>query len=103
MDHSKEEMDYSKEEKLVIETSMRYSYDKFWDAIEETAGSKGEMNEVDVAIELILEGVSYMKGAGMSESELIEHVKAHYNSFEFNKDGNMIESEAVLEKVLSKN
>ena len=85
-------MDYSKEEKLVIETSMRYSYDKFWDAIEESAGSKGEMNEVDVAIGLILEGVSYMKGAGMSESELIEHIKVHYNSFEFDKDGNMVES-----------
>ena len=88
-------MDYSKEEKLVIETSMRYSYDKFWDAIEESAGSKGEMNEVDVAIGLILEGVSYMKGAGMSESELIEHIKAHYNSFKFDKDGNMIEPEFV--------
>ena len=88
-------MDYSKEEKLVIETSMRYSYDKFWDAIEETAGSKGEMNEVDVAIGLILEGVSYMKGAGMSESELVEHIKSHYNSFEFDKDGNIIESETV--------
>ena len=91
-------MDYSKEEKLVIETSMRYSYDKFWDAIEETAGSKGEMNEVDVAIGLILEGVSYMKGAGMSESELVEHIKSHYNSFEFDKDGNMIESETVEAK-----
>ena len=95
MDHSKEEMDYSKEEKLVIETSMRYSYDKFWDAIEETAGSKGEMNEVDVAIGLILEGVSYMKGAGMSESELVEHIKSHYNSFEFDKDGNIIEPETL--------
>ena len=52
-------MDYSKEEKLVIETSMRYSYDKFWDAIEKTAGSKGEMNEVHVAIGLILEGVAF--------------------------------------------
>ncbi len=88
-------MDYSKEEKLVIETSMRYSYDKFWDAIEETAGSKGEMNEVDVAIGLILEGVSYMKRAGMSESELVEHIKSHYNSFEFDKDGNIIEPETV--------
>jgi hypothetical protein len=95
MDHSKEEMDYSKEEKLVIETSMRYSYDKFWDAIEESAGSKGEMNEVDVAIGLILEGVSYMKGAGMSESELVEHIKSHYNSFEFDKDGNIIEPETL--------
>ena len=85
-------MDYSKEEKLVIETSLRYSYDKFWDAIEATAGSKGEMNEVDVAIGLILEGVGYMKGAGMSESELVEHIKVHYNSFEFDKDGNMVES-----------
>ena len=47
MDYSKEEMEYSKEEKLVIETSMRYSYDKFWDAIEESAGSKGETNEVE--------------------------------------------------------
>ena len=91
MDHSKEEMDYSKEEKLVIETSMRYSYDKFWDAIEESAGSKGEMNEVDVAIGLILEGVSYMKGAGMTEVELIDHVKAHYNSIEFDEEGNMID------------
>ena len=95
MDHSKEEMDYSKEEKLVIETSMRYSYDKFWDAIEESAGSKGEMNEVDVAIGLILEGVSYMKGAGMSESELVEHIQSHYNSFEFDKDGNIIEPETL--------
>ena len=96
-------MDYTKEDKLVIQTSMEYSWEKFWAAIEEAADSKGEMNEVDVAVGLILEGVSYMKGAGMSESELIEHIKVHYNSFEFDKDGNMIESEAVLEKVLSKN
>ena len=92
-------MDYSKEEKLVIETSMRYSYDKFWDAIEEAADSKGKMNEVDVAVGLILEGVSYMKGAGMSESELIDHIKAHYNSFEFDKDGNMVESGDVKAEV----
>ena len=92
-------MDYSKEEKIVIETSMRYSYDKFWDAIEESAGSKGEMNEVDVAIGLILEGVSYMKGAGMSESELVEHIKSHYNSFEFDKDGNIIEPETLEAEV----
>ena len=88
-------MDYSKEEKLVIETSMRFSYDKFWDAIEEAAESKGKMNEVDVAVGLILEGVCFMKGAGMSESELVEHVKSHYNSFEFDDDGNIIEPEAV--------
>ena len=88
-------MDYSNKEKLVIETSMGSSYDKFWDAIEEAADSKGKMNEVDVAVGLILEGVSYMKGAGMSESELIDHIKAHYNSFEFDKDGNMIDLEAV--------
>ena len=88
-------MEYSKEEKLVIETSMGFSYDKFWDAIEEAAESKGKMNEVDVAVGLILEGVCYMKGAGMSESELVEHVKSHYNSFEFDDDGNIIEPEAV--------
>ena len=85
-------MDISQEEKLSIETSMGYSYDKFWDAIEEAANSKGKMNEMDVAVGLILEGVCYMKGAGMSESELIEHIKVHYNSFEFDKDGNMVES-----------
>ena len=85
-------MDISQEEKLSIETSMGYSYDKFWDAIEEAANSKGKMNEMDVAVGLILEGVSYMKGAGMSASELIEHIKVHYNSFEFDKDGNMVES-----------
>ncbi len=85
-------MDISQEEKLSIETSMGYSYDKFWDAIEEAANSKGKMNEMDVAVGLILEGISYMKGAGMSESELIEHIKVHYNSFEFDKDGNMVES-----------
>ena len=85
-------MDISQEEKLSIETSMGYSYDKFWDAIEEAANSKGKMNEMDVAVGLILEGVSYMKGAGMSESELVEHIKSHYNSFEFDKDGNMVES-----------
>ena len=88
-------MDYNKEEKLVIETSMGFSYDKFWDAIEEAAESKGKMNEVDVAVGLILEGVCFMKGAGMSESELVEHVKSHYNSFEFDDDGNIIEPEAV--------
>ena len=88
-------MDYSKEEKLVIDTSMEYSYDKFWDAIEEAADSKGKMNEVDVAVGLILEGVSYMKGAGMSGSELVEHIKSHYNSFEFDEDGNIIEPETV--------
>ena len=85
-------MDITQEQKLSIETSMGYSYDKFWDAIEEAANSKGKMNEMDVAVGLILEGVSYMKGAGMSESELIEHIKVHYNSFEFDKDGNMVES-----------
>ena len=88
-------MDYSKEEKLVIETSMGYSYEKFWDAIEEAADSKGKMNEVDVAVGQILQGVGYMKGAGMSESELIEHIKTHYNSFEFDKDGNIIEPETL--------
>ena len=88
-------MDYNKEEKLVIETSMGFSYDKFWDAIEEAAESKGKMNEVDVAVGLILEGVCFMKGAGMSESELVEHVKSHYNSFEFDDDGNIIEPDVV--------
>ena len=88
-------MDYSKKEKLVIENSMGYSYEKFWDAIEEAAESKGKMNEVDVAVGLILEGVGFMKGAGMSESELVEHVKGHYNSFEFDEDGNIIEPEAA--------
>ena len=88
-------MDITQEEKLSIETSMGDSYDKFWDAMEEAANSKGKMNEMDVAVGLILEGVSYMKGAGMSESELIEHIKVHYNSFEFDKDGNMVESKDV--------
>ena len=52
-----------------------------------------DYNEVDVAVGLILEGVSYMKGAGMSETELIDHIKAHYNSFEIDDDGNYIETE----------
>ena len=90
-------MDYSKEEKLVIQTSMEYSWDKFWEAIEEAADSKGEMNEVDVAVGLILEGVSYMKGAGMAEEELLNHVKAHYNSIEFDEDGNIIDPISVKE------
>ena len=84
-------MDYSKEEKLVIKTSMEFSWSKFWDAIEEASDSKGEMNEVDVAIGLILEGVSFMKGAGMTEVELLDHVKTHYNSIEFDEDGNIID------------
>ena len=84
-------MDYSNEEKLVIKTSMEYSWDKFWSAIEEAADSKGKMNEVDVAVGLILEGVSFMKSAGMSEVELLDHVKDHYNSIEFDKDGNLID------------
>ena len=84
-------MDYSKEEKLVIKTSMEYSWDKFWGAIEEAADSKGKMNEVDVAVGLILEGVSFMKSAGMSEVELLDHVKDHYNSIEFDEEGNLID------------
>ena len=84
-------MDYSKEEKLVIQTSMEYSWDKFWGAIEEAADSKGKMNEVDVAVGFILEGVSFMKSAGMSEVELLDHVKDHYNSIEFDEDGNLID------------
>ena len=84
-------MDYSKEEKLVIQTSMEYSWDKFWAAIEKAADSKGKMNEVDVAVGLILEGVSFMKSAGMSEVELLNHVKDHYNSIEFDEDGNLID------------
>ena len=84
-------MDYSKEEKLVIQTSMEYSWDKFWGAIEEATDSKGEMNEVDVAVGLILEGVSYMKGAGMTEVELLDYVKTHYNSIEFDEKGNMMD------------
>ena len=84
-------MDYSKEEKLVIQTSLEYSWDKFWGAIEEAADSKGKMNEVDVAVGLILQGVSFMKSAGMSEVELLNHVKDHYNSIEFDEDGNLID------------
>ena len=84
-------MDYSKEDKLVIQTYMEYSWDKFWGAIEEAADSKGEMNEVDVAVGLILEGVSYMKGAGMTEVELLDHVKTHYNSIEFDEEGNIMD------------
>ena len=85
-------MDYSKEEKLVIQTSMEYSWGKFWDAIEGAADSKGEMNEVDVAVGFILEGVSYMKVAGMPVTELLDHVTTHYNSIEFDEDGNMIDA-----------
>ena len=90
-------MDYSKEEKLVIQTSMEYSWEKFWGAIEEAADSKGKMNEVDVAVGLILEGVGYMKGAGMTEAELIDHVKAHFNSIEFDDDGNIIDPISTAE------
>ena len=70
---------------------MEFSWERFWSAIEEAADSKGKMNEVDVAIGLILEGVSYMKSAGMEEVELLDHVKTHYNSIEFDEDGNMID------------
>ena len=84
-------MDYSKEEKLVIQTSMEYSWERFWSTIEEAADSKGKMNEVDVAVGLILEGVGYMKGAGMTEIELVDHVKAHFNSIEFDENGNIVD------------
>ena len=90
-------MDYSKEEKNVIQTSMEYSWDKFWNAIEEAASSKGKMNEVDVAVGLILEGVSFMKEAGMTEAELLDHVKTHYNSIEFDEDGNIIDPLSTAE------
>ena len=95
-------MDYSKEEQLVIQTSMEYSWDKFWSAIEKAANSKGKMNEVDVAVGLILEGVSYMKEVGMTEEELLDNVKSHYNSIEFDENGNMIDpiyaSELIQDK-----
>ncbi len=73
-------MNFSKEEENIIKTSMEFSYNKFWDAIEMAAESK-DKNEVDVAIGLILEGVSYMKEAGMPKEELQEHIIAHYNNF----------------------
>ena len=89
-------MEYTKEEQLIIKTSMEFSYDKFWEAIEEAAESK-DKNEVDTAIGLILEGVAYMKHAGMSEGELIEHIKEHYNSFEVDEDGNLVEQVVKIE------
>ena len=89
-------MEYTKEEQLIIKTSMEFSYDKFWEAIEEAAESK-DKNEVDTAIGLILEGVAYMKHAGMSEGELIEHIKEHYNSFEVDEDGNLVENVVKIE------
>ena len=89
-------MEYTKEEQLIIKTSMEFSYDKFWEAIDEAAESK-DKNEVDTAIGLILEGVAYMKHAGMSEGELIEHIKEHYNSFEVDEDGNLDEKVVKIE------
>ena len=83
-------MEFTKEEEKIIKTSMEFSYNKFWDTIELAAESK-DKNEVDVAIGLILEGVSYMKQAGMSENELQDHIKAHYNSFDVDENGNIIE------------
>ena len=88
-------MEYTKEEQLIIKTSMEFSYDKFWEAIEEAAESK-DKNEVDTAIGLILEGVAYMKHAGMSEGELIEHIKEHYNSFEVD-EGELAEKVVKIE------
>jgi len=85
-------MEFTKEEEKIIKTSMEFSYNKFWDTIELAAESK-DKNEVDVAIGLILEGVSYMKQAGMSENELQDHIKAHYNSFNVDENGNIIEDE----------
>ncbi len=85
-------MEFTKEEEKIIKTSMEFSYNKFWDTIELAAESK-DKNEVDVAIGLILEGVSYMKQAGMSENELQGHIKAHYNSFDVDENGNIIEDE----------
>tara|TARA_B100000945_G_C20015238_1_gene427423 strand:+ start:340 stop:597 length:258 start_codon:yes stop_codon:yes gene_type:complete len=85
-------MEFTKEEEKIIKTSMEFSYNKFWNTIELAAESK-DKNEVDVAIGLILEGVSYMKQAGMSENELQDHIKAHYNSFNVDENGNIIEDE----------
>ena len=85
-------MEFTKEEEKIIKTSMEFSYNKFWDTIELAAESK-DKNEVDVAIGLILEGVSYMKQAGMSENELQDHIKAHYNSFDVDENGNIIKDE----------
>ena len=85
-------MEFTKQEKEIIKTSMEFSYNKFWDTIELAAESK-DKNEVDVAIGLILEGVSYMKQAGMSENELQDHIKAHYNSSDVDENGNIIEDE----------
>ena len=82
-------MKFTKEEEKIIKTSMEFSYNKFWDIIELAAESK-DKNEVDVAIGLILEGVSYMKQAGMTENELQNHIKAHYNNFDIAEDGNVI-------------
>ena len=85
-------MQFTKKEETIIKTSMEFSYNKFWDTIELAAESK-DKNEVDVAVGLILEGVRYMKQAGMTENELQDHIKAHYNSFNVDENGNIIEDE----------
>ena len=85
-------MQFTKKEETIIKTSMEFSYNKFWDTIELAAESK-DKNEVDVAVGLILEGVRYMKQAGMTENELQDHIKAHYNSFDVDENGNIIEDE----------
>ena len=85
-------MQFTKKEETIIKTSMEFSYNKFWDTIELAAESK-DKNEVDVAVGLILEGVRYMKQAGMTENELQDYIKAHYNSFDVDENGNIIEDE----------
>ena len=82
-------METTKSEKIIIKNSIDFSYDKFWDALEFAAESKN-MNEADVVAGLILEGVLYMKQAGMTLNELTEQIKEHYNSFEFDNEGNLI-------------
>ena len=84
-------MEYDKD-KMIMKQSMEFAFEQFWNSIEVAAESK-DKSEIDVAIGLILEGILYMKQAGMSEDELIKHIKTHYNDYDIDLEGNIIEKD----------
>ena len=70
-------MKLNKKEEKIILTSMEYSYDKFWDIIEEAANSKNK-NEIDVVIYNSI-NIKWRRIIFRKKIILLEINKADYN------------------------
>ena len=64
----------------ILEATAEFSFDVFCGAIGDAAESD-ELDEYHTAVGLLCDAVGYIKEVGMSEDELIEHVRETYQSY----------------------